>query len=212
MRWVKAIKNPCKSRGLQRNTYLQRGTTAQNVATATEILSVPLTHNILMRLNGEGPRVTIICALAGLTARGSEASAAAAVPAMERLRQLERGTTTWAGEILKKLCQLLRFSVSIANAYTPSGQPTAQSEQQASDSGGQTLQPTPSPPTPSNSHPFPIKPPPKPLPLLPLLPQYHAQTTTQPATTSGGCCSSTCLRYLPYELVTEDGNYSATIQ
>ena len=34
-----------------------------------------------------------LAALAGLTARGSDASATAAVPAMERLRRLERGTT-----------------------------------------------------------------------------------------------------------------------
>jgi hypothetical protein len=64
----------------------------------------------LMRLNGEGPRVTFICALTGLKARGSEASAAAAVPAMERLRRLERGTTTWVGGIPKNYAT---FCVSV---------------------------------------------------------------------------------------------------
>lgn len=43
----------------------------------------------------------------------------------------------------------------------------------------------------------PIKPPTKPLPVLVLTIQHNPQTTTQPAKTSGGCCSSTSLRYLP---------------
>ena len=41
------------------------------------------------------------------------------------------------------------------------------------------------------------KPPPKPLPVLPLTLQDHPH----PAKTSGGCCCSTCLRYLPVWLV-----------
>ena len=45
------------------------------------------------------------------------------------------------------------------------------------------------------------KPPPKPLPDLPLPLQHHPQSSTQPAKTSGGCCTSTCFRYLPVWLV-----------
>ena len=41
-----------------------------------------------------------LAALAGLTARGSDASATAAVLARERLRRLERGTTTSCQKVL----------------------------------------------------------------------------------------------------------------
>ena len=40
----------------------------------------------------------------------------------------------------------------------------------------------------------------KPLPALPLLPQYQPGKCTQPAKSSGGCCASTCLRYLPFAI------------
>ena len=42
-----------------------------------------------------------LAALAGVMPRGSNASANAAVPAMERLMRLVWGTTTWVGGILK---------------------------------------------------------------------------------------------------------------
>ena len=58
------------------------------------------------------------------------------------------------------------------------------------------VNPTTTSPNPSKS-----KPPPKLLPALPLPLQHNPQNSSQPAKTSGGCCASTCLRYLPVWLV-----------
>ena len=78
--------------------------------------------------------------------------------------------------------------------FAQPGQPAAQSEQQAAAPRRQTFQPLPIPPLPTKATT-------QATPRLPLPLQYHPQTTTQPSTASGGCCFSTCLRYLPVWLV-----------